>query len=98
VDTKKRVKLSIFHQTIHLRCTSPDEMYTLAHKVDRRMAEFAEQDDRISVTQLAILAALSFAQENIEVSGTVAQLEHQMNVLTQQLAQLKTNGGAQSNY
>jgi len=98
VDTKKRIKLDVFRQTIYLRCTSPDELYMLAREVDRRMAEFADQNDRISVTELAILAALSLAQETIAAKKAVSDLEHQIGALEQQLARLKTNGGTHPNY
>lgn len=98
MDSKKRIKLDVFRQTIHLRCTSPDEMYVLAREVDRRMAEFAEQNDCISVTELAILAALALAQDTVAAKKSVSDLKQQIATLEQQLARLKTTGGAHPNY
>jgi cell division protein ZapA (FtsZ GTPase activity inhibitor) len=83
---KQKVRLSIFDQIIHLRCPSPDEMYALARLVDERMHSFSSQDERISVTQLAILAALSFAQETREVRGRSAELERKVSLLEQKLS------------
>jgi len=91
VETKKRVKLTIFDQAIHLRCTSPDEMHSLAREVERRMTEFAAQDDCISVTQLAILAALSLAKETMDTRHALTNLEHKLTML-------QTRGDAPSNY
>jgi len=91
VETRKKVKLTVFDQAIHLRCTSPDEMHSLAREVERRMADFAAQDDCISVTQLAILAALSLAKEVVDTRQALNSLEHKLTIL-------QARGDAPSNY
>lgn len=90
MDNKHRVKLQIYDQTILLRANSPDEVHKLARAVDERMREFALQDDRISVTQLAILASLSFAREAEETRQTQAELERRIRIIEQKLSQTET--------
>ena len=90
MDNKQRVKLQVYDQTILLRATSPDEVHKLARSVDGRMREFALQDDRISVTQLAILASLSFAREAEEARQTQAELERRIRLIEQKLSQTET--------
>ena len=86
MDQKTRVRLSIYDQVIHLRCSSPDELHALARIVDEKMHGFSAQDDRISVTQLAILAALSFAQETSELRQKNFDLERRVSLLEQKLS------------
>ena len=90
MDTKHRVRVQIYDQTIMLRATSPDEVHKLARAVDERMREFALQDDRISVTQLAILASLSFVREANEARQTQAELERRIRLIEQKLSQTET--------
>lgn len=90
MDNKQRVKLLVFDQTILLRAPSPDELYRLGRAVDDKMREFATQDDRISVTQLAILAALSFAREAQDTKQKQLELERRLSLLEQKLQQAET--------
>lgn len=87
MENKHRVKLQVYDQTILLRATSPDEVYSLGRLVDERMRDFASQDDRISVTQLAILAALSFASEAASARQKQAELERRLSLVEQKLSQ-----------
>lgn len=86
METRHKVRLKIYDQPINLRCPSPDEIYALARVVEEKMEEFALQNDRISVTQLAILAALTFAQEGQEYKVRNTELERRVNILEQKLA------------
>jgi len=54
------------------------------------MREFASQDDRISVTQLAILAALSFAREASDAKIRQTELERRVGLMEQKLSQADT--------
>lgn len=95
MDSKHRVKISIYDQTLQLRCTSPDEMYRLARMVDERMRQFALQDERISVTELAILSALSLSGELAEARRTQAELERRISIMEQKLSQTDTEEAGQ---
>jgi cell division protein ZapA (FtsZ GTPase activity inhibitor) len=85
MEIRHKVRLKIYDQPISLRCPSPEEMYALARVVEGKMEEFALQNDRISVTQLAILAALIFAQESGEYKSRSTELERRVNILEQKL-------------
>lgn len=91
MDNKQRVKLQIYDQTIQLRTTSPDELHRLARAVDERMRAFASQDDRISVTQLAILSALSYAREAFDSRQKQTEMERRLSFLEQKLSQTETD-------
>lgn len=95
MDSKHRVKLSIYDQALQLRCTSPDEMYRLARLVDERMRQFAAQYERISVTQLAILTALSMAGELADARQMQAVLEQKVSIMEKKLSQTQAEEAGQ---
>lgn len=86
MDTRQRVRLCVYDQPIVVRCPAPEEMYSLARQVEEKMRQFAAQDDRISITDLAILAALSFAGESTEDRRQVSDLRRRVGILEQKLA------------
>lgn len=86
METRHKVRLTIYDQPISLRCPSPEEMYALARVVEGKMEQFALQNDRISATQLAILAALTFAQESQEFKSRSAELERRVVILEKKLS------------
>lgn len=88
METKETVKLDIYGQTLQLRSAAPAELLRLARMLDKRMRDFAEQYERISVTQLAILAALSVAREAAEAEREKAELTRRISVLEQRIALL----------
>jgi cell division protein ZapA (FtsZ GTPase activity inhibitor) len=85
MEMRHKVRLKIYDQPISLRCPSPEDIYALARVVEGKMEEFALQNERISVTQLAILAALTFAQEGQEYKTRSTELERRVNILEQKL-------------
>lgn len=85
MEIRHKVRLKIYDQPISLRCPSPEEIYAVARVVEGKMEEFALQNDRISVTQLAILAALTFAQENQEYKSRNTELERRVSILEKKL-------------
>lgn len=86
MEMRHKVRLTIYDQPISLRCPSPEDMYALARVVEGKMEQFALQNDRISVTQLAILAALTFAQESQEYKARTTELERRVGILEQKLS------------
>lgn len=88
METKETVKLDIYGQTLQLRSAAPAELLRLARLIDKRMRDFAEQYERISVTQLAILAALSATREAAEAEREKAELTRRISVLEQRIALL----------
>ncbi|HSL93681.1 MAG TPA: cell division protein ZapA [Bacillota bacterium] len=85
MEIRHKVRLKIYDQPISLRCPSPEDMYALARVVEGKMEEFALQNDKISVTQLAILAALTFAQDSQEYRVRSTELDRRVSILEQKL-------------
>lgn len=85
MEDKRRLKIQIFDQNLFLKCTSPDEIYALARVVDERMKRLALQDDRVSITNLAIFSALSIAQDWLEAKRHCEELEKKLEGLERRL-------------
>ena len=98
MEAKETVKLDIYGQTLHLRSAAPGELLRLAHVIDMRMRDFAEQYERISVTQLAILAALSAAREAAEAERERLELTRRISILEQRIALLDQAETSQSRH
>jgi len=98
VEERETVKLDIYGQTLQLRSAAPAELLRLARVIDKRMREYAEQYERISVTQLAILAALSVAREAAETERERVELIRRVSVLEQRIALLDQFESSQSRH
>ncbi|MBT9177364.1 MAG: Cell division protein ZapA [Firmicutes bacterium] len=98
MEPKETVKLDIYGQSLQLRSAAPAELLRLARAIDKRMREFAEQYERISVTQLAILAALSAAREAAEAEREKAELMRRISVLEQRIALIDQSETSQSRH
>lgn len=98
MDIKQLVRLDIYGQTLQLRSAAPAELQRLARLIDKRMHEFAEQYDRISVTQLAVLTALSLAREAAEAERVRVELTRRISLLEQKMALLDQSETNQSRH
>lgn len=98
MEAKETVTLDIYGQTLHLRSAAPGELLRLARGIDMRMRDFAEQYERISVTQLAILAALSAAREAAEAERERLELTRRISILEQRIALLDQAETSQSRH
>ncbi len=98
MEVKEIVKLDIYGQTLQLRSAAPAELQRLARAIDKRMRDFAEQYERVSVTQLAILAALSAAREAAEAERERAELVRRISLLEQRIVLLDQSETGQSRH
>ncbi|MBT9153863.1 MAG: Cell division protein ZapA [Firmicutes bacterium] len=98
MEPKETVKLDIYGQSLQLRSAAPAELLRLARAIDKRMREYAEQYERISVTQLAILAALSATREAAEAEREKVELVRRISVLEQRLALIDQSETSQSRH
>lgn len=74
-DRKVRVTVKIFNDEYTIKGTAlPEYIEKISRLVDERMRELAKQYPRLNATKLAVLAAVNFADELVQLQGDYEEL------------------------